>query len=161
MSPSRIALEKFSVRFPPNSEINLIKIGCISIKCYKFYILAYEQTPAKTYLCSGSLSIVITPSSSIHITVSSSKAARGLDTALTCLGVLTAHADLCNPCFTDCPAKTSPPHTETALKGERRAGSLALSAWQSQRWHRGKGEGWRPGQTWVHHFAHLLFKSPQ
>lgn len=32
-----------------NSEINLIKIGCISIKIYKFCILAYEQTPAKTY----------------------------------------------------------------------------------------------------------------
>lgn len=33
-----------------NSEINLEKkIGCISIKFYKFCILAYEQTPAKTY----------------------------------------------------------------------------------------------------------------
>lgn len=39
----------FCVLPPHNSEIDLIKIGCVSIKFYKFCILAYEQTPAKTY----------------------------------------------------------------------------------------------------------------
>lgn len=39
----------FCVLPPHNSEIDLIKIGCVSIKFYKFCILAYEQPPAKTY----------------------------------------------------------------------------------------------------------------
>lgn len=117
------------------------------------YLVRLNSLPVLYHLESNFaffLSIHISSLCFLHASFSSAKAGRGLDIALTCHRAVTAHADLCYWCSIDCFAKPLPPHTETPLKGERGASSLALLAWQSSTGTEGEGKARgldKPGST--------------